>query len=135
MRQFLLYCVFGGLGVLCDYSTYLVILGLGVGYQVANGIGYLTGTLVSFVLNRSITFRTPDRVILRLTLFIGVAALGFLTSSVLLWFLIDFIGLDARLAKLATLPVVVALQFTLNRFITFRSDTRQPAPGIGINRT
>ena len=38
----------------------------------------------------------------------------------LLWLLVQHLGVDARLAKLLTLPVVVVLQFTLNRRLTFR---------------
>jgi putative flippase GtrA len=89
---------------------------------VANAAGYLAGTLVSFVLNRKITFGVRDQVVRRLALFLGVAAMGFLTSALLLWLLVDVLAIEARYAKLLTLPVVVVLQFSLNRWITFRQS-------------
>jgi putative flippase GtrA len=93
----------------------------GFWYQYANGLGYLAGTLVSFALNRIFTFAMRDRVLQRLAMFLVVAGLGFATSALLLWLLVDVAGLDARVAKLITLPVVVVLQFSLNRRLTFRA--------------
>jgi putative flippase GtrA len=118
--QFILYCVCGGIGVLSDFSIYYLAVTLGVSYQIANGAGYLLGTLVSFALNRKITFNMQDQMTRRLTLFLGVAGIGFLASAALLWILIEIYTVDARIAKLTTLPVVVILQFSLNRWITFR---------------
>lgn len=119
--QFLIYCLCGGLGVSADYLVYYLCLTAGVWYQYANGLGYLAGTLVSFSLNRIFTFSKRDRVLQRLALFLTVAAIGFAASAFLLWLLVDLTGIDARLAKLITLPMVVLLQFSLNRRITFKN--------------
>src|SRR5574343_125766 len=100
MMQFILYCLCGGLGVSSDYLVYHLSIGQGMWYQAANVLGYLTGTLVSFTLNRIITFRQRDRVLQRLALFLGVATVGYTASAVLLWLLVAQAGLDARLAKL-----------------------------------
>ena len=118
--QFLLYCLCGGLGVLVDFSIYSIALEFSINYQIANAAGYFSGTLISFILNRKITFDAKDHVIRRLVLFMGVAGTGYLTSAFFLWALAGFFNLDLRLAKLVTLPVVIILQFSLNRWITFR---------------
>jgi putative flippase GtrA len=47
----------------------------------------------------------------------------YLASAALLWLLVEFGGLHGAIAKGLTLPLVVALQFTLNRRITFRPAT------------
>lgn len=118
--QFLLYCLCGGIGVTTDYSIYYVALKFGVWYQAANVFGYISGTVVSFFLNRIITFSVRDKMAHRLAMFLGVATVGFSASAFMLWVLVDFIAVDAKIAKLFTLPVVVILQFSLNRRITFR---------------
>jgi putative flippase GtrA len=118
--QFLLYCVCGGTGVLADYVSFYIFLTLGVNYQIANAAGYLVGTLVSFTLNRRITFGVHDRIALRLVLFVTVAAVGYVTSALILWFLVEHLIVGAPYAKLLTLPVVVGVQFSLNRWVTFR---------------
>ena len=126
--QFLLYCLCGGIGVATDYFIYYAALTLGVWYQAANLFGYLSGTLVSFFLNRKITFGVRDKLARRLAMFLGVAATGFFASALMLWLLVDVISVDARIAKLLTLPVVVILQFSLNRRITFSESTPKRLP-------
>lgn len=121
MQQFLLYCLCGGMGVSTDYAVFYLSVTAGLWYQGANLLGYLAGTLVSFALNRVFTFGMRDRTMQRLAMFLGVAAVGFAASAALLWLLVQGFHLDARVAKLLTLPMVVVLQFTLNRRLTFQA--------------
>lgn len=117
--QFLLYCLCGGIGVTTDYLIYYSALSFGLWYQAANVLGYFSGTLVSFFLNRKITFAVHDKVVSRLAIFLGVAAIGFSVSALMLWVLVDAMMFDAKIAKLLTLPVVVVIQFAMNRRLTF----------------
>jgi putative flippase GtrA len=122
-KQFILYCLCGGTGVSTDYGVYLLAMAYSVTPQPANLMGYLAGTLLSFFLNRLITFAVKDQMLKRLAIFIGVAAVGYSASALLLWLLIDDLDIHPKLAKLLTLPVVVVLQFSLNRRITFSTAT------------
>lgn len=120
-KQLLLYLVCGGMGVASDFGLYLGLIAAGLHYQAANVAGYASGTLVSFALNRTVTFGIRDRTARRLASFLLVAATGYSVSGVMLWMMIDVAALSPTIAKGLTLPVVVALQFTLNRSITFRA--------------
>ena len=122
--QFLLYCLCGGIGVTTDYLIYYSALPFGLWYQAANVLGYLSGTLISFFLNRKITFQVQDKTAQRLAIFLGVAAIGFSASALMLWMMVDVMSIDAKIAKLLTLPVVVVIQFSINRRITFRENLR-----------
>ena len=122
--QFFIYCLCGGMGVFTDYLVFYGAMTGGVWYQYANGLGYLAGTLGSFLLNRIFTLGVLDQMLRRLLTFLAVASIGFAGSVAMLWVLVDVFSLDARLAKLITLPLVVAIQFSLNRLITFKA-----APG------
>lgn len=121
MIQFLLYCFCGGMGVLSHLAVYGVALHLGLAYQFANALGYVCGTLLSFFLNRVITFGVVDKTGQRLMLFLLVALCGYLASAALLWLLVDVATMPRFWALLPTLPVVVALQFGLNKKLTFRT--------------
>ena len=122
MKQFLLYCLCGGIGVTIDYSIYYLALTFGLWYQTANILGYFSGTIISFFLNRKITFGIDDRLVQRLAIFMGVAAVGFTASVLILWLMVDFMTIDAKIAKLLALPIVIAIQFFLNRQITFAQN-------------
>ena len=64
-----------------------------------------------------------DKIALRLVMFFSIAFLGWLASAGLLQLLIGGFGFDKYLAKLATLAVVVLLQYHLNRRLSFRKIT------------
>lgn len=100
------------------------MLAFGAWYQYANIVGYLGGSLISFFLNRIITFKAKDKITQRLAMFLGIAAIGFLISTLLLWILIDVVYLDPKFSKLLTLPIVVIIQFSLNRRLTFNEGKK-----------
>lgn len=122
IRKLALYAVCGGSGVVLDFSVYTLLVTGGVWYQLANIAGYASGTILSFFLNRAITFRVKDAPMRRFLIFVAVAAFGFLVSSAVLWLLIDLMAIDAIIAKVVTLVFVVAIQFSLNSLVTFRSN-------------
>lgn len=122
LRRFALYAICGGSGVALDFLTYSALVYFGLWYQAANIIGYAAGTLLSFVLNRAITFQVMDAPLKRLASFLGVAAIGYAVSSVALWALVERMGVNAIIAKAAVLVLVVLIQFSINSTITFRKS-------------
>jgi putative flippase GtrA len=121
-RQFVLYCLIGGGGVALDFLTYSALLRTAVvsSVQVANAISYSCGTVWSFVLNAHFNFKTKDRLGLRFLSFCTIAFLGWAASAGTLWLLYNHFHMDKSLAKLVTIPIVVLLQYNLNRLISFR---------------
>jgi putative flippase GtrA len=122
LRRFALYALCGGSGVALDFCVYAVLVSLGLWYQAANIVGYAAGTLLSFVLNRAITFRVMDAPLRRLASFLAVAAIGYGVSSGALWLLIERMAFNQLLAKAAVLVLVVIIQFGINSAVTFRSS-------------
>jgi putative flippase GtrA len=125
-RQFLLYCVIGASGVTLDFLVYSILVRAGLHVQVANAAGYTSGTILSFILNARFNFKTRDWVALRFLSFCAVGFLGWAASAGLLYVLVDRLAWNKYLAKLATILVVVILQYNLNRIFSFRKS-RAPA--------
>lgn len=118
--ELLKYSVIGALGVVTDVTVFYLALSAGGWYQLANLLGYTAGTFLSFCLNRVITFKVEDKIFMRLLLFFSVAGLGFLTGAAVLWYLVEKLSFDFMLAKILSLPVVLLIQFVLNKNITFK---------------
>ena len=117
----MVYCVIGGTGVTLDFLIYSTLIwGLDLAYQFANAVGYASGTVLSFFLNAWFNFRTTDRVVLRFFSFCTAALLGYGASACTLYLLVTVAGLDKYLSKLATIVVVVLVQYNFNRLISFR---------------
>ena len=120
-RQFILYCLIGGTGVTLDFLVYSALVGAAQWHvQYANAVGYASGTVLSFILNARYNFKTSDRLAIRFLCFCVVALLGWMASAGVLYLLVNRFGLDKYLAKLATIVVVVMVQYNLNRLLSFR---------------
>ena len=122
-RQFLLYCLIGGITASLDFLVYsALLLGAGLHHQVANAIGYGCGTALSFLANARLNFKTRDKLWLRFLSFCAVGCLGLAFSAGLLYVLVDRFGFHKLLAKLVTIAGVVLLQYNLNRLLSFRKS-------------
>jgi len=126
LRKLMLYAVCGGSGFALDFLVFTLLVMGGTWYLLANIIAYALGTCLSFVLNRTITFGVRDAPVRRFLSFLSVAALGYVVSTAALWVMVEVLRVDLVLAKILTLFVVLAVQFTLNSLITFRSASTEP---------
>lgn len=120
-RQLVLYCLIGTSGASLDFLTYSAIVKWGGGhYQIANAIGYASGTALSFALNAWLNFKVRDWLAMRLICFFSVASIGWMTSASLLQIMVGWLGWNKYFAKLMTTFVTVLLQYNLNRLLSFR---------------
>ncbi|MGO8765721.1 MAG: GtrA family protein [Limisphaerales bacterium] len=120
-RQFVVYCLIGASGVALDFSIYsLLVAKFPSHYQWANAAGYSSGTILSFFLNAHFNFKTRDWLLARFLSFCLVGFLGWAASAEVLSLTIGLWHWNKYLAKLLTLAVVVALQYNLNRLISFK---------------
>jgi putative flippase GtrA len=118
-NQFLLYSFCGGCGVFADYTFYYLLLENDLNYNLANILSYFLGTIVSFWLNRGITFSVHDNIAKRFTYFLGVAGFGFIVSAFFLWLFVQSVFIEPVYAKVIVIPIVVFIQFSLNRTFSF----------------
>ncbi|MGN0890887.1 MAG: GtrA family protein [Candidatus Spyradenecus sp.] len=120
-REFVLYCLIGGSGVALDCAVFAALTyGASWHYQAANAVSVSCGICNNFLWNAFVNFRTTDRLWARFLSFYGVGLLGLGVSAALLWLLVGCLGWHELLSKGVILFVVTALQFTLNKCITFR---------------
>jgi putative flippase GtrA len=122
-RRFCLYCLIGASGATLDFVIYSAIVKWGGGrYQIANAIGYASGTSLSFILNTSFNFKVRDWLAVRLLSFFGVASLGWAASAGMLQMTIGWLGWNKYFSKLLTMGVSLLLQYNLNRLLSFRGS-------------
>ncbi|TWF94463.1 GtrA family protein [Saccharopolyspora dendranthemae] len=119
-RELLLYTVIGGSGVLLDYLLFLVLFNyVGMHHQLANVLSTTAGITNNFVLNSLFNFRKTDRIVVRFLRFYAVGIAGIVLTFLLLAVFSTGIGIDANLVKLASLPVVLLFQYTINKRWSF----------------
>lgn len=110
----------GVVNTLIGYAViFLCMYGLGLGPVTSNVLGYAVGLVVSFVLNRTYTFRSrvaagPQA--LRFAVFFGLAYL--LNLGILLW-LTREVGVASGIAQLAGGVAYFVVFFLLSRYFVF----------------
>ncbi|MGW3285434.1 GtrA family protein [Streptomyces sp. NPDC001002] len=120
VRQLVRYTVIGGSGVVIDFVVFLLLHNLaGMDEQLANALSTTLGIANNFVLNALFTFERRDRLVVRFLRFYAVGLTGIVFTNLLFLAFTDGLGINANVVKAASLPLVLALQFVLNRKWSF----------------
>ena len=119
-KQLNLYIIIGLVCVTLDVIVFYFLNLANLSYIFANFISYSSGTILSFFLNRKFNFKITDKVLKRFLVFFSISLIGLFFSNMLLFIFIEILKINEFHAKSLTLPIIVIIQFTLNKFITFK---------------
>ena len=120
-RELIVYCMIGVTGATLDFIIYAVLTTrFEVHYQVANALSVSFGIVNNFFLNYYFNFKVREHMLRRLLMFYCVGLLGWATGAALLWLMIDQLGVNGLIAKVVTIFAITAMQFLINKFVTFR---------------
>lgn len=119
LRQVASYGVIGVTSAAFDAGVFwLIVAHSQVPPQAANVVSVSSGIMLSFSLNRVFTFDRRDHTMSRFIVFVLVGLVGLALSAAILAGGMHF-GLRPIAAKGVSIVVVAAVQFTLNREVTF----------------
>lgn len=123
IRQLIFYGIIGGLSAGIDFAIFnVLIVCAGLYHITANSLSVLVGIMVSFCLNRTFNFKVTDKVAVRFSLFFSCGMLGLLLSNCLMWLGVDKFHFSETSTKVFTIFAVAFIQFTYNKFITFKAN-------------
>lgn len=127
--QFVLYTVIGGSAVVVDVGIFAILSTVTeLHILLANAISTGVALVYSFLANTFGNFKVTDRMLLRFASFAVVSGIGFVVSSLVIAAGVWFFALNPIIAKGISLPIVLVLQFALNKSVTFGSRLGRPAP-------
>lgn len=119
-RALVLYGIIGVSGVTLDYLVFLLLFNSsGLHEQLANAISTSIGIANNFALNAWLNFRTTDRLLIRFARFYSVGLAGMALTFLLLHLGSGMFGLNPNLVKAAAIPLVVVLQYLINKRWSF----------------
>lgn len=125
--QFVRFCVVGVANTAVGVGTYELALVAGAAYLVAGAGAFLLGTLTGYALNRSWTFRADSAHVIALPRYLGVQGAALLLNLVLLFALVDGIGVPEAAGQALALPAVSLATFLTHRRWTFADALRRGA--------
>lgn len=114
----------GCLGAGMDFVLYtLLIEQTSLHYQVVNILSTSVGICNNFIWNAFLNFKVWNHFLLRFCSFYCVGAIGILITSGFLYLLIECLDWNKIAAKVITIFLVTAVQFLLNKYVTFKKKS------------
>ena len=101
-----------------SFIVYRLLLAVGTWYLLAAPLAFAVGAVNGFIFNRLWTFAARDSMRAR-ALYVAVASLGAVSSSLLLLFFVRVAGVGRVWAYVAAIPPVTIGMFAANRLWTF----------------
>jgi putative flippase GtrA len=98
---------------------YLLNKSLNIFPIVANTVSVSVATIFGFFANQKYNFQISDNLIKRFFSYASVSVFGLILGNVLIYLMNSVWGYDSFLAKVISLPIVVGLQYLINRFVSF----------------
>jgi len=119
--KFMRFAAVGVVGTAAHYVVLTVLVELaGVAVLTATTMGFVTGAVVNYVLNRRFTFDSEASHSVALPKFMTVAAVGAAINWLIVALLAGAAGLHYLLAQLAATATVLLWNFGVNLVWTFR---------------
>lgn len=115
LPPFVRFIISGGLNTVVTYGIYLVLLQQ-MSYQVSYTIAYVFGILLSYVLSRVFVFQS-HKGLKSVLLFPLVYLVQYGAGILILWFCIDMMGINQKIAPLIVIAITIPITFLLSRFV------------------
>lgn len=116
--RFLRYLIAGGINTALCFAVFTLLIVAGVGFAVANSIAWLIGVLFSFFLSCKYVYYRPFRIRLLRSFFLSNLG-ALILSNVLLATFVNVLGVNAILAWLVTVPLVVIANYWFTKSFVF----------------
>lgn len=121
IKQFIKFGLVGVSNTLISLGTYYLLYFLGVNYLIANTFGFIISVLNSYYWNNKYVFKKTQEGHLKplIKTFLSYGS-TFLLSTVLLFVIVQYLGVSEIIAPIATLVITIPLNFVMNKFWAFK---------------
>lgn len=118
-RKFSLYFVSGCGAAVMDIGSYFVMLYFDVWYIFASIVSGVLGFFTAFLLHKYVVFQRGDMFLKHLLRYFIVDMINLGIITLLLYGLVDYIGIDPGIAKFIALAPVVLWNFFVYKFFVY----------------
>jgi putative flippase GtrA len=120
LRELFLYGIIGGSTAAMDVILFKVFRVAGIPLLLANFLSVSIAVGSSFILNAKYNFKKTDNLRKRGTKFFAIGYFGWFVQTIILWLGVDSLGIREIYVKIFAVFVAAAIQYVLNKFLTFR---------------
>lgn len=120
VQQFLRFAMVGAVATAIHYAILIALVELsGVNPILATSLGFICASVVSYLMNRAVTFKAQNDFTRGLLLFVALGSVGLVLNAAIMGALTNA-GLSYILAQICATGIVLIWNFGSARFIVFR---------------
>ena len=123
-NQLVKYVLIGILGLVVDFGTYWILTDININVEIANMISSTCGIINNFFCNSYTNFKVHNRMFLRFISYFLVGQITIVFTTISLFIFATKLGFPHLIVKVIATVVATLLQFVLNKFVTFRKDSK-----------
>lgn len=122
MRRFIKFCIVGGINTAITFCVYYLLAKIiGINYLLSSFVGYATGTLNSFILNKKWTFEDKEnRVTIQLLEFTFVNLTSFGVNLFMLYTFVETLNIDKVVSQIFAMFFSTVVNYIGSKIIVFR---------------
>ncbi len=122
IRQFVRFCIVGGLSFAIDYGVFTVLFTLGVPHLVASATSFTLSLVVNYVLSRKFVFDVNEDVSIarEFAAYVGLNAIALALNTAVLWLCADQLGMSPFIGKIVATAVVLVYNFISRKLLLER---------------
>lgn len=128
-REQILYIIIGGLTTVVSLLSYYISTRLFLNpenplqLQIANVISWICAVTFAFFTNRSIVFKSHNKIIVELIRFYSSRLFTLFVEMGFMALFVTALGIDDRFSKLAVQFIIFILNYILSKLLVFKDDT------------
>ena len=119
IRRFTMYVLSGFGAAIADLGSYFILLHFDVWYIAASVMSGILGFVTAFLLHKYIVFQKNSAFIKHLVRYFIVDMINLGIITLILYGLVEHIGIDAGIAKFVALAPVVLWNFFVYKFFVY----------------
>jgi putative flippase GtrA len=114
------FLVVGILSTILNYLVFLILLKSGINYLVSSSIGFMSGVIFGYFLNKRWTYGVSGSSTPRLiTAYLSVYLISMLCGLTTIHFLVAGFHVDPAWANIASIFITTAINFSGTKFLVF----------------
>ncbi len=123
-NQLVKYVLIGILGLVVDFGTYWILTDININVEIANMISSTCGIINNFFWNSYTNFKVHNRMFLRFISYFLVGQITTVFTTISLFIFATKLGFSHLIVKFIATIVATLIQFVLNKFVTFRKNSK-----------
>ncbi len=115
----------GGLNTIVGYGFYALGIFLGLNYFIANLLSTILGVIHSYIWNKNFTFKSKAKVTREAPKFVGVYLISFLFSSLVLFILVDKLGINQYISGGLNIIITTLISWFGHKYFSFKDGENE----------